>query len=79
MRNVFKALFSAPQAKASRAARLVAIESGGRARWTPRDYAALAREGFAVVDRAGCDSDRAFAARMSGICFNLVAGVVVRP
>ena len=46
MRNMLKALFSAPQAKASRAARLIAIESGGRARWTPRDYAALAREGY---------------------------------
>jgi HK97 family phage portal protein len=55
MRNILKALFSAPEAKASRAARLVAIESGGRARWTPRDYAALAREGFianAIVHRA---------------------------
>ncbi len=55
MRNMLKALFSAPEAKASRAARLVAIESGGRARWTPRDYAALAREGFianAIVHRA---------------------------
>ena len=31
MRNMLKALFSAPQAKASRAARLIAIESGGRA------------------------------------------------
>ena len=55
MRNMFKALFSAPQTKASRAAWLVAIESGGRARWTPRDYAALAREGYlanAIVHRA---------------------------
>ena len=46
MRNMLKALFSAPKAKASRAARLIAIESGGRARWTPRDYPALAREGY---------------------------------
>ena len=45
MRNMLKAWFSAPQAKAS-AARLVAIESGGRARWTPRDYDALAGEGY---------------------------------
>jgi hypothetical protein len=29
---MLKALLSAPQAKASRAARLIAIESGGRAR-----------------------------------------------
>ena len=34
-----------PERKASRTARLIALDSGGRARWTPRDYAALAREG----------------------------------
>lgn len=40
-------LFSRPpEAKASRAA-LVALFEAGRPRWTPRDYAALAREGFA--------------------------------
>lgn len=37
----------APDAKASRTAALVALLSQGRARWTPRDYASLAREGFA--------------------------------
>ena len=42
-----KSLLRAPERKASRTARLIAIESGGRARWTPRDYAALAREGYA--------------------------------
>jgi HK97 family phage portal protein len=34
---------------------VIAFESGGRARWTPRDYAALAREGYlsnAIVHRA---------------------------
>jgi len=44
-----------PEAKASRTARLIALESGGRARWTPRDYAALTREGYvknAIVHRA---------------------------
>ncbi|WP_127090141.1 phage portal protein [Aquabacter cavernae] len=35
------------EAKASRTAALVALLSQGRARWTPRDYASLAREGFA--------------------------------
>ena len=48
-------LFRAPEAKASRTAPLIHIEGGGRARWTPRDYAALAREGYvcnAVVHRA---------------------------
>ncbi len=55
MRNILKALFSAPAAKASRTAQFVAFESGGRARWTPRDYAALAREAYmgnAVAHRA---------------------------
>jgi HK97 family phage portal protein len=44
-----------PEAKASRTAQLIQIETGGRARWTPRDYAALAREGYvcnAIVHRA---------------------------
>ena len=35
------------EAKASRAGPLIAFQSQGRAAWTPRDYAALAREGFA--------------------------------
>ncbi len=48
-------LLAPPERKSSRTARLIAIESGGRARWTPRDYAALAREGYqcnAIVHRA---------------------------
>ncbi|MBI3435056.1 MAG: phage portal protein [Proteobacteria bacterium] len=55
MRRVLGAGRAAPEIKASATARLIAIETGGRARWTPRDYAALAREGFsanAVVHRA---------------------------
>jgi HK97 family phage portal protein len=46
---------AAPEAKASRIAQLVAFQSQGRARWTPRDTAALAREGYmknAIVHRA---------------------------
>jgi HK97 family phage portal protein len=35
-----------PETKASRTAQLIQFDSGGRARWTPRDYASLAREGF---------------------------------
>ena len=45
---------AATEMKASRTAHLIQFEAGGRARWTPRDYAALAREGFvknAVVHR----------------------------
>lgn len=44
-----------PETKASRTARLVAFQSQGRARWTPRDTATLAREGYmknAIVHRA---------------------------
>lgn len=35
------------EAKASRTGRLIAFLSAGRPRWTPRDYASLAREGYA--------------------------------
>jgi HK97 family phage portal protein len=47
-------LFFPPEIKSSRIARLLTLESGGRARWTPRDYAALTREGYvknAIVHR----------------------------
>jgi HK97 family phage portal protein len=46
MLNRLKTLLRAPEAKASRTAQVLAFEGGGRARWTPRDYAALAREGY---------------------------------
>ncbi|MFA6266561.1 MAG: phage portal protein [Pseudolabrys sp.] len=55
MLDRLKDLLRPAEHKASRAARLIALESGGRARWTPRDYAALAREGYmrnAIVHRA---------------------------
>ena len=38
---------SPAEAKASRTAALIAFDGRGRPAWTPRDYAALAREGFA--------------------------------
>jgi HK97 family phage portal protein len=44
-----------PEAKASRAQSAIALYVAGRAVWTPRDYAALSREGFqknAIVHRA---------------------------
>jgi len=50
-----KALLRSPERKASRVGRIVALDGGGRVRWTPRDYAALAREGYtrnAIVYRA---------------------------
>ncbi len=55
MLNRFRHFFASPERKSSRTGRLIALESGGRARWTPRDYAALAREGYgknAIVYRA---------------------------
>jgi HK97 family phage portal protein len=62
-----------PEAKASRTARLIALESGGRARWTPRDYAALTREGYvknAIVHRAV----RLVAESIGGLTFVLFDG-----
>jgi HK97 family phage portal protein len=55
MLDRLKTLLRPPEAKASRTARLIQIDSGARARWTPRDYAALTREGYvrnAIVHRA---------------------------
>jgi phage portal protein BeeE len=55
MLHRLKRLLGPAEQKASRTARLIQLESPGRARWTPRDYAALAREGFAanaIVHRA---------------------------
>ena len=40
-------LFAAPEQKRSAAGPLIALHSLGRPVWTPRNYAALAREGFA--------------------------------
>ncbi len=37
-----------PEAKSSPTQRLIALTGAGRPRWTPRDYAALAREGYAA-------------------------------
>jgi HK97 family phage portal protein len=55
MFNRLKTYLRAPEQKASATAHIVALQSMGRARWTPRDYAALAREGYmknAIVHRA---------------------------
>ena len=55
MFNRLRDLLAPPELKSSRTARLVAFESGGRARWTPRDYTGLAREGYlanAIVHRS---------------------------
>ena len=56
LRTMFESVLRAPQErKASRAGPLLAFHGAGRPVWTPRDYAALAREGYArnpVVHRA---------------------------
>jgi len=55
MFNRLRSLLPVPEHKTSRTARLVAIENGGRPRWSPRDYAAMARQGYArnaIVYRA---------------------------
>ena len=68
-------LFRAPEAKASRTARLIQLASGGRARWTPREFAALAREGYmqnAIVYR----SVRLVAESAASLTFLLYEGAV---
>ncbi|MEA2876063.1 MAG: hypothetical protein QOF14_1259 [Hyphomicrobiales bacterium] len=55
MLNTLRNLLLPPEQKASRTGQVIALQSGGRARWTPRDYSALAREGYvknAIVYRA---------------------------
>jgi HK97 family phage portal protein len=54
MLTTVKSFFAPPEVKASKTAQLIAFESGGRARGTPRDYTALTREGYvknAIVHR----------------------------
>ncbi len=56
LRGLLERVLTGPtEAKASRTARLIAWQAAGRPVWTPRDYAALTREGYArnpVVHRA---------------------------
>jgi len=77
MLNRLKSMLRPPERKASRTARLIALESGGRARWTPRDYGALAREGYArnaIVYRAV----RLIAESVGSLCFVLYEGAAER-
>ena len=77
MFNRLTSLLRPSESKSSRTARLIALESGGRARWTPRDYAALAREGYsrnAIVYRAV----RLIAESIGGLCFVLYEGAAER-
>lgn len=55
MLDRLKTILRAPETKSSRTAQVLAFASSGRPRWTPRDYAELAREGYlanAIVHRA---------------------------
>lgn len=73
MLDTLKRLLRPAERKASRTGRLIAFESGGRARWTPRDYAALTREGYsrnAIVHRAV----RLTAEAIGGVSFVLYDG-----
>ena len=66
-------MFMPPELKSSLVARLIALEHGGRPRWTPRDYAPLAREGYArnaIVYRAV----RMIAESIGSLCFVLYDG-----
>jgi len=77
MFNRLRHLLAPPETKSSRTARLVAFESGGRARWTPRDYACLAREGYlanAIVHR----SVRLIAENAAACCFLVFEGAQER-
>jgi HK97 family phage portal protein len=75
MFDTIKSFLRPAEQNASRTSRLIAIESGGRARWTPRDYAALAREGYsrnAIVHRAV----RLIAESVGGLSFALYEDAV---
>jgi len=77
MLNRLKSLLHTPEQKASRTAQLLTLETGGRARWTPRDYAALAREGYArnaIVYRAV----RLLAESIGALTFVLYEGAAER-
>src|SRR5215510_7403877 len=70
-------MFAPPESKSSLAARLIALEHGGRPRWTSRDYTALAREGYArnaIVYRAV----RMIAESIGSLCLVLYDGVAER-
>jgi HK97 family phage portal protein len=77
MLDRLRSYLSLREVKASRTGRLIALEGGGRARWTPRDYAALTREGYArnaIVYRAV----RLIAESIGGLSFVLYEGAAER-
>jgi HK97 family phage portal protein len=77
MLSHLRKIFAPPESKSSLAARLIALEYGGRPRWTSRDYTALAREGYArnaIVYRAV----RMIAESIGSLCFVLYDGAAER-
>src|ERR1700741_1652591 len=77
MWSQIKNIFASPESKSSRTGRLAALEGGGRARWTPRAYTALAREGYArnaIVYRAV----RLIAESVGALSFVLYEGTAER-
>src|SRR5262249_16366718 len=89
MFEMLKNLLRAPEQKASRTGQVIALQSAGHARWTPRDYAALTRAGYvhnAIVYRAV----KLVAENVGGCCFvaeegggtrrtHPLLGVIARP
>jgi HK97 family phage portal protein len=72
-----KSLLAPPEIKSSRTARILAFEGGGRARWSPRDYPGLAREGYlanAIVHR----SVRLISENAAACCFLVFEGAQER-
>jgi HK97 family phage portal protein len=77
MFEYLKWLIRAPESKSFSRARLFTLENAAHARWTPRNYLALAREGYvrnAIVHRAV----RLIAESIGSLCFVLYDGSVER-
>jgi HK97 family phage portal protein len=75
LRETLTAMFARrpPEAKASRTARLLQIDYGGRARWTPRDYAALSRASY-LTNAVAYRSVRLVAENVAAITYLLYEG-----
>jgi HK97 family phage portal protein len=77
MFEALKNFLRAPEQKASRTGQVIALQSAGQARWTPRDYAALTRAGYvqnAIVYRAV----KLVAENVGGQCFVVEEGGATR-
>jgi HK97 family phage portal protein len=77
MWSQLRKIFAPPESKSFRMPALFALGHAGRARWTPRDYMTLAREGYAcnaIVYRAV----RLIAESIGSLCFVLYDGTAER-